>query len=79
MPPLHDPIPYERFAGLICEAEPSQKFAVLHDAWREYAAKAVRPYAWKTFALYAREHFMDVLEKEEVWSERPQDHYVLPE
>ena len=59
MPPLHDPIPYERVAGLIGEAEPSQQFAVLHDAWREYAAKAVRPYAWKTFAQYAREHFME--------------------
>lgn len=59
MPPLRDPIPYERVAGLMGEAEPSQQFAVLHDAWREYAAKAVRPYAWKTFAQYAREHFME--------------------
>lgn len=32
---------------------------MLHDAWRDYAAKAVRPYAWKTFAKYAREHFME--------------------
>jgi hypothetical protein len=33
---------------------------MLHDAWRDYAAKAVRPYAWKTFAQYAREHFMEI-------------------
>src|SRR5271165_3549635 len=58
--PLHDPIPYERVAELIGNAEPSQQSAVLHDAWRDYAAKAVRPYAWKTFAQYAREHSMEV-------------------
>ena len=46
-------------AELLGEAEPSRQSAVLHDAWREYAAKAARPYAWKTFALYAREHFTE--------------------
>jgi len=56
----HDPIPYDRIAELIGKAEPARQSAVLHDAWREYAAKAVRPYAWKTFAQYAREHFMQV-------------------
>ena len=54
MPPLHDPIPYVHVAERIGNAEPSRQSAILHDAWREYAAKAVRPYAWKTFALYAR-------------------------
>ena len=57
--PIRDPIPYERVAELIGEAEPSQQSAVLHDAWRDYAAKAARPYAWKTFAQYAREHLME--------------------
>jgi CRISPR-associated endonuclease Cas1 len=57
---MHDLIPYDRVADLIGAAEPSQQSAVLHDAWRDYAAKAVRPYAWKTFAQYAREHFIEV-------------------
>ena len=56
--PLHDPIPYDRVAELIVDAEPTQQSALIHDAWREYAAKAVRPYAWKTFALYARQQLM---------------------
>ena len=56
--PLRDPIPYNGIAELISDAEPSQQFAVLHDTWRSYAAKAVRPYAWKTFALYARQQLM---------------------
>jgi hypothetical protein len=34
--------------------------AAMHDAWRDYAAEAVRPYAWKTFAQYAREHFIEL-------------------
>jgi CRISPR-associated endonuclease Cas1 len=55
----HDPIPYERVADLIGAAGPSQQSAVLHDAWREYAAKAAHPYAWTTFAQYARRHVMD--------------------
>ena len=59
MPPLHDPIPYEGVAELIANAEPSRQSETLHDAWRDYAAKAVHPYAWKTFAQYAREHFME--------------------
>jgi CRISP-associated protein Cas1 len=59
MAPMQDPIPYERLAGLISDAEPSRQSTVLHDAWREYAAKAVRPYAWKTFALYARQHIIE--------------------
>ena len=53
----HDAIPFDRVAELIGEAEPFRQSAVHHDAWREYAAKAVRPYAWKTFAQYARAHF----------------------
>jgi hypothetical protein len=36
----------------------SQQSAALHDAWREYAATAVRPYAWKTFSLYTRRQLM---------------------
>jgi hypothetical protein len=52
--PLHDPIPYDRVAERISDAEPSQQPIALHAAWREYTAKAARPYAWKTFALYAR-------------------------
>ena len=43
MAPIHDPIPYDRVAELIGDAEPSQQSAVLHDAWRDYAAKAVAP------------------------------------
>jgi CRISPR-associated endonuclease Cas1 len=58
MSPLHDPIPYDRVAELIGEAEPARQSAALHDAWREYAAKAARPYAWKTFALYTRQQLM---------------------
>jgi CRISPR/Cas system-associated endonuclease Cas1 len=64
MPPLHDPIPYDRVAELIGTAEPSRQSTVLHDAWRDYAAKAARPYAWKTFALYARQQLM----QSEDWS-----------
>jgi hypothetical protein len=52
--PLHDPIPYDRVAELIGAADPSRQSAILHGAWRDYAAKAARPYAWRTFALYAR-------------------------
>jgi hypothetical protein len=58
MPALNDPIPYDRVAELIGTAEPSRQSIVLHDAWRDYAAKAARPYAWKTFALYARQQLM---------------------
>ncbi len=54
---LHDPIPFERVAELTDEAEPTRQRAALHDAWREYAAKAARPYAWSTFAKYSRERF----------------------
>ena len=57
--PLHDPIPYERVAELIADAEPRSDQQALHDAWRDYAAKAARPYAWKTFALYARQQLME--------------------
>jgi hypothetical protein len=35
-----------------------QAASALHDAWREYAAKAARPYAWKTFSLYTRQQLM---------------------
>ena len=59
MPPLHDPIPYDRIAELIGDTESSRQSAVLHDAWREYAATAARPYAWKTFSLYTRRHLME--------------------
>ena len=55
---MRDPIPYDCVAELISDAEPSRQSAVLHDAWREYAAKAARPYAWKTFSLYARQQLM---------------------
>jgi CRISP-associated protein Cas1 len=58
MPPLHDPIPYDRVAELIGTAEPSRQSTVLHDAWRAYASKAARPYTWKTFALYARRNLV---------------------
>jgi CRISPR-associated endonuclease Cas1 len=56
--PLHDPIPYDRVTDCLRTAGHSRRSAVLHDAWREYATKAVRPYAWKTFALYARRQLM---------------------
>lgn len=56
MSTFHDPIPYDRVAKSMGDAEPSRQSAVLHDAWREYAATAARPYAWKTFAQYARRH-----------------------
>jgi CRISPR-associated endonuclease Cas1 len=55
---LRDPIPYDHVVELVSTAEPSKQPLVLHDAWRDYAAKAVRPYAWKTFALYARRQLM---------------------
>jgi CRISPR-associated endonuclease Cas1 len=58
MPPLYDPIAYDRVAELISGTESSQQSAVLHDAWREYASKSARPYAWKTFALYARQQLI---------------------
>jgi CRISP-associated protein Cas1 len=54
MPALHDPIPYDRVAELVGNAAGARQSAILHDAWRDYAANAARPYAWKTFALYAR-------------------------
>ncbi len=59
MAQIHDPIPYQRVAELIAEVEPSLQTAVLHDAWREYAANGARPYAWKTFALYVRRQLME--------------------
>jgi hypothetical protein len=59
MSTFHDPIPYDRVAELIGDAGPSQQSAVLHDTWREYAATAARPYAWKTFAQYVRRHGVD--------------------
>jgi hypothetical protein len=40
MPPMHNPFPYERVAELIGDAESSRQSAVLHDAWRDYPAKA---------------------------------------
>jgi CRISPR/Cas system-associated endonuclease Cas1 len=55
---MFDPIPYDHVAELVAEADPSTQTAILHDAWRAYAAKAARPYAWKTFALYARQQLM---------------------
>jgi CRISPR-associated protein Cas1 len=51
---FRDPIPYDHVTELIREAEPLRQSAILHDAWRAYAAKAARPYAWKTFSLYTR-------------------------
>ena len=57
--PLHDPIPFDHVAELIGEAEPCERAIVLHNAWRDYATKGARPYAWKTFALYARRHLME--------------------
>jgi hypothetical protein len=54
----HDPVRYDHIAELIREAEPSRQSAVLHDAWREYAATAARPYAWKTFAQYSRQQLV---------------------
>jgi CRISPR-associated endonuclease Cas1 len=62
--PIHDPIPYDRVAELISNVEPSRQPAALHAAWRDYAARAVRPYAWKTFALYARRQLVQT----EEWS-----------
>jgi CRISPR-associated endonuclease Cas1 len=53
-----DSIPYDRVAELISDTEALRQSAVLHDAWRDYATKAVRPYAWKTFALYTRRQLM---------------------
>jgi CRISPR-associated endonuclease Cas1 len=58
MPPLHDPIPYDRVNELISRAKPFQQTAALHDAWRDYSMTAVHPYAWKTFACYARRQLM---------------------
>src|SRR3984957_6660546 len=56
---MRDPIPYDRIAELIGDTESSRQSAVLHDAWREYAATAARPYAWKTFSLYTRRHLLE--------------------
>ena len=44
---------------LIADVEPSRQSATLHDAWRDYARKAARPYAWSTFAKYARERLAE--------------------
>jgi CRISP-associated protein Cas1 len=55
---MHDPIPYDHIAELIGDTKSSRQSAVLHDAWREYAAMAARPYAWKTFSLYTRQQLM---------------------
>jgi hypothetical protein len=55
----HDPIAYDHIAALISNAEPSHQSTVLYDAWRDYAANASRPYAWKTFALYSRRYVTD--------------------
>jgi CRISPR-associated endonuclease Cas1 len=60
MSSLHDPIPYDRVAELIGDAEPSRQSAVLHDAWRVYSARAARPYAWRTFVKYTRERLTEV-------------------
>jgi CRISP-associated protein Cas1 len=54
---MHDPIPFDRVAELIGNAEPSRQRAALHGAWHEYATRAARPYAWSTFAKYSRERF----------------------
>jgi hypothetical protein len=59
MAPRHDPIPYDRVAELVADADPSQQSVVLHDAWRDYAAKAAHPYAWGTFAQYCRCRLME--------------------
>jgi hypothetical protein len=75
MPALNDPIPYDRVAELIGTAEPSRQSTVLHDAWSDYAAKAARPYAWKTFALYARQQLMQSGD----WSsKRGKDMFAFP-
>lgn len=55
---MRDPLPFERVAEFIDEADPSRQTIALHEAWREYAANSARPYAWKTFAVYARRHFV---------------------
>jgi hypothetical protein len=64
MAPLRDPIPYNYIAELIADAEPSKRREALHNVWRDYAAKASRPYGWKTFALYSRRQLME----SEEWS-----------
>ncbi len=51
---MRDPFPFDCVGELIGDAEPSRRSAALHAVWRDYAAKAARPYAWSTFALYAR-------------------------
>jgi CRISPR-associated endonuclease Cas1 len=56
---LHDPIPYDHVVKRITDAEPSRQSIALHDAWREYAARAVCPYAWSTFAQYARRQVIE--------------------
>ncbi len=57
MPPLHNPIPFDRIVQSLGD-EPTRQSAVLHDVWRAYAAKATRPYAWETFLLYTRQQLM---------------------
>ena len=59
MPPLRgSPIPFDRIPNFSSTPSLPNGLSPLHDAWREYAAKAARPYAWKTFALYARRQLM---------------------
>ena len=43
----------------IADVEPAKQPAILHDAWRDYAVRAARSYAWSTFAKYAREHLAE--------------------
>ena len=56
---MRDPIDYEHVAEIVGRVEPSRQTAALHDAWREYAAKAASPYTWKTFELYAKRHLVE--------------------
>src|SRR5208282_3724694 len=56
MTALHDPIPFDHVAELIGDAAPSLQSKILFDVWRDYAAKAARPYARTTFAKYVRRH-----------------------
>ena len=51
-----DPIPFDRVAAIVATASPSREANALHDAWRDYAGTAARPYAWGTFAKYLRRH-----------------------
>src|SRR5271165_6496644 len=67
MPVFRDPIPYDALSDKVAQRKTiASAQAALHQAWREYADRAARPYAWGSFAKMARKR----LAREGVWPRR---------